>query len=259
MESLLSDIIWLSDKRKKILILLLEGPKSSDEIKKEFGCTWRPLISPIKKLKEEQLIIQDDNNYRLTYVGKILTENMYPLLNILDMFECDYQYWKSRDFDPIPGGLMDRMGEIGNCRLLEPPLDRIFELDESFIDKISECKYINALSPFFHPEYIDLYCKMVSKKTRICLIFKEPVFERLRQECEDKLNILLDSENADILINRNDLRVPGVVVSDNAFLLSLFEKNGNYDHRDVIGFDNSSIRWGNDLFSYYRDLSERVK
>ncbi|RQD89037.1 DUF1724 domain-containing protein [Methanosalsum natronophilum] len=260
MDSELSDTIWISDKRKRILSLLLTGPKTSNEIKQEFGCSWRPLISPMKKLKEEGLVVQndDDHVYRLSYIGKALTENMIPLIKIVDLFESDYHYWKSRDFDSIPLNLLTRMGEIGDCEMLDPALDRIFELDEEFVNELCNCQHINAMLPFFHPEYINIFSRLASNGTKLNLIFKDCVLNRLEEEYTDKFEPIKQSEDSNIFVNTSKRQVPGIVVSEKAFLLSLFDKNGNYDHKDVVGYDQRSIRWGNDLFSHFISNSSKV-
>lgn len=75
MQSPMIDTIMLSEKRRSILLLLIEGSKSSEEIKNSLGGNWRLLKQPMKELKEEGFIVQDDSTYSLTNIGKIMLEN----------------------------------------------------------------------------------------------------------------------------------------------------------------------------------------
>jgi predicted transcriptional regulator len=43
------------------------------------------------------------------------------------------------------------------------------------------------------------------------------------------------------------------------FSLSLPFPDGRFDYKeDVLCFDPVAIRWGDDLFSHYRDISEKI-
>jgi len=59
--SSLLDAIFLSEKRKNLLLLLKEeGPKSSDGIKNAFDFPWKSMIPQIKKLVDLGLVIHTD-------------------------------------------------------------------------------------------------------------------------------------------------------------------------------------------------------
>ena len=66
----LIDLAFLSEKRKDVLLLLVEGPKTGDEIKTALNVNSTAIMPQIKKLKEGRLIIQDKKNtYRLSDMG----------------------------------------------------------------------------------------------------------------------------------------------------------------------------------------------
>ena len=75
----LSDLIWLSDKRKKLLLLLMDGPKSMKHIIKALNETAHSMSPQLKILKDEMLISQKGDMYELTTIGSIIVKNMYPL------------------------------------------------------------------------------------------------------------------------------------------------------------------------------------
>lgn len=74
MDRMLIDLLFMSQKRKDLLILLRDGGKTIEEIVDTLNVTPTGMLPQIKKLKEEFLIIQDDKEYRLTHLAEILVE-----------------------------------------------------------------------------------------------------------------------------------------------------------------------------------------
>ncbi len=78
------------------------------------------------------------------------------------------------------------------------------------------------------------------------------------------MNIVLKLKN---LLNINtqvshvyDNAKVSFAVTDRFLSLSLFFKNGTFDPRnDLVGFDSSSIKWGEDLFKHYKENSIEIK
>ena len=60
MNSSLLDLILFSEKRKDFLLLLKEGPKSIEEILEKLQVSRTALLPQIKKLKEENLVIHEN-------------------------------------------------------------------------------------------------------------------------------------------------------------------------------------------------------
>ena len=68
-----------------------------DEIKEALQVTSTAILPQIKKLKEKSLVIQEDKNYTLSLIGKVLVEKMQPLVSVIDVFEDNFEYWTERD------------------------------------------------------------------------------------------------------------------------------------------------------------------
>lgn len=102
MNSSLLDLILFSEKRKDFLLLLKEGPKSIEEILEKLQVSRTALLPQIKKLKEENLVIHENEMYRLSLIGEIIVEKMQPLLYTLAIFEKNEDFWAERKLTPIP-------------------------------------------------------------------------------------------------------------------------------------------------------------
>ncbi|OPY18995.1 MAG: hypothetical protein A4E24_01750 [Methanomethylovorans sp. PtaU1.Bin093] len=73
----------MSDKRKKVLLLLQDGPKGMDHLLKYLDTTRPALLPQMRVLEDSYLIIHYKDSYELTTIGKILFDEIVPLLNTL--------------------------------------------------------------------------------------------------------------------------------------------------------------------------------
>ncbi|MHC1576478.1 MAG: ArsR family transcriptional regulator, partial [Methanosarcinaceae archaeon] len=72
MPSKLTETIFLSDKREKLLLLLQDGPVSIKTIRSSLNTTSSSILPQIKKLRDMGLVSKDDNGiYELTTVGRL--------------------------------------------------------------------------------------------------------------------------------------------------------------------------------------------
>lgn len=84
------------------------------------------------------------------------------------------------------------------------------------------------------------------------------MFERLKNESPDELGSLLDSENTVVVVCEESFNIPTIAVTDRFMYLCLFDRQGKYDHRKVMSFDASALRWGRELFMYYKKSARKV-
>jgi predicted transcriptional regulator len=258
MSSSLCDTIWLSEKRKNLLLLLMEGSRDIEQIKTSLNVTSKAMMPQIKILKKQGLILQKNDSYVLSEIGKLIVGNMLPLLNTLEVIEENKEYWASRDTSVISIDLFMRLGELGECRVIEPDLNHLFDLPREFTENLIKSRYILSSLSYYHPLYPSLYSRLAKSGAEMEIVLTKPVFERLKQESSEELSILLDSKNTVIKISEGSLQLPTIAVTEKFMYLCLFDKQGKYDHRKVMSFDVSALRWGRELFMYYKELAGEV-
>jgi len=255
----LIDLAFLSEKRKDLLLLLEEGPKTGDEIKTALNVNSTSIMPQIKKLKEGRLIVQDENNvYRLSDMGEIVVEKMGPLLDTVRVFEENYDYWINHDFTAIPEHLLNRIDELGNYFMLEADLNRLFEVPEDFKKNLLASKHIKMFLSYFNPFHIEIYTELVRKETEMCLILTEPVFKRMKMDYFEDLKTLVESKNTEVYICDKNVTLKDVV-TERFCSLVLFDQKGKFDHQRLMGFDESALKWCEELFLYYKDMSRRLE
>ncbi|AKB53957.1 Transcriptional regulator, ArsR family [Methanosarcina barkeri 227] len=252
------DTIWLSEKRKNLLLLLMEGPRNIEQIKTSLNVTSKAMMPQIKILKKQGLVLQKENTYMLSEIGKLVVGNMLPLLNTLEVLEENKEYWTSRDTSVIPQEQFMRLGELGECMVIEPDLNHLFDLPREFTENLIKSRCIMSSLSYYHPLYSSLYSRLAKSGAEMEIVLTKAVLERLKNDCRDELETLLDSESTVVKICEENLNLPTIAVTEKFMYICLFNKQGKYDHRKVMSFDASALRWGRELFMHYNELSQEV-
>ncbi|WP_440952108.1 helix-turn-helix transcriptional regulator [Methanococcoides sp. FTZ1] len=259
MKSSLTDNVWLSEKRTNLLLLLMEGPRDIEQIKMSLNVTSRGMMPQIKKLKEKHLIIEDGDYYKLSNIGELIVKNMLPLINTLSMISDNRNYWEEHDITILPPHLFKRLHELGNYLLLEPDLHHTFEIPKEFTENLLKSKEIKSIISFYRPEYPKFYSELAEKANSLTLILSEAAFKRMKNNCMKELEYLLSAKNSRVLVYKGKARPPAIDVSEWFMYISFFNKNGSYDHNDIMSFDESALQWGSELFDHYCEQSVEIK
>jgi len=252
------DTILNSEKRKNVLLLLMEGKKCRDEIKTSLNVTSTALIPQIKKLKEHGLVIQDVDDYMLSNMGKVIVENMLPLLKAVDVFESNEKYWQNRNLDGIPKSILRRFGELDNYIIIEPDLNHLFEFPMEFTENIAKSSYIMVYNAYFHPDCPSLYSTLAEKGIDISIIFTESVLGRMEKDYVENIKKITDLKNSNLFVSKKDSGLATLVTTDRFLYLCFFDRNGQYDNRIIMSFDNTALKWSLDLFNCYKEEAEMI-
>lgn len=253
-----SETIWYSEKRKNLLLLLLEGPKTSEEIGYRMGVSWRSMMLPVKELKEMDLLLQEDDIYMLSTIGRLLIENMKPIADIIEVLDKNIDYWADRNLKVIPKNLCRRLGELGNFSFIEPGLKDMFELPTKVVNSLSGSTYVMSVISFFHPSYLPIYTTISSKGNQVTLVFTESIWERIEKDFKNEIDEFKKYTNVEFFIYSGTFTPPSIIITDVFMLLSIFDKKNKYDHRDILIFDERAFHWGKELFFHYLHSSKKM-
>ena len=261
MNSNLLDLILFSDKRKDFLMLLKEGPKNIEEILEKLQESRTALLPQIKRLKEDNLVIHEGEMYRLSSIGEIVVGKMQPLLDTLEVFEKDPRFWADRKLAPIPANLKKRINELRTYRLIEPELSHTFDINPEFVKHLSNSSCIHLFLSYFHPQFPAFFLSLARNGTQISLNLSEAVYLRFEEDFKKEGEKFLNMDNTDLFIlDKKGMDIPAAIIStDRIMILGLFTESGKFDSQYVISSDRKAIKWGEDLFRYYRDMSREIK
>ncbi|AKB30845.1 Transcriptional regulator, ArsR family [Methanosarcina siciliae HI350] len=261
MNTNLLDLILFSEKRKAFLLLLKEGPKNTQEILDRLQVPRTSLLPQIKKLKEQNLVIHEEGMYSLSLIGEIIIEKMQPLLDTLEVFEKNEDYWADRKLTPIPPHLMKRISELGDYYLIEPDLSHTFDLSPEFVKHTSNSSRIHMFVSYFHPQFPIFFLNLARRDTEVSLVLSESVYLRFVEDFKKEGGEFLRMKNTSIFIlDKEDVEIPAVVESsDKIMILGLFNESGRFDRQYIMSFEPGAIEWGKDLFEYLKSMSKEIK
>lgn len=260
MKAELVSTVFLSEKRKSTLLMLMDGPATVDEIKESLTGTTSAIMAQVKILLEQGLIEQKEDEYRLTYIGNIVMKKIRPLIETLNVVQENKEYWDSRNLSPIPEYLLDTIGDLGEILVYEPDLNHLFEPPKALLTSLKNTKSACTFYSYFCPSCPNNYSDLAKREVKYDLVLTRPVYERLRDEYTEQHNAMMEAQNSNLYIcDDESVKLGALSVTDDLMLISFFNKDGIFDHKKVITFEESARKWGRQLFLHYKEISEKVK
>lgn len=259
MKNSLLDLLFLSEKRKNILLLLKEGgPKSVETLRQDLDESATSIQPQLKKLREKHLVIREDNLYRLSEIGKVIVEKLPPLLNTLQVFEENGDYWASRNLESIPHSFLQQIGELGKFRISEPDRCNLFKLIPECTSSLDSSKEIKAFISYFHPLLPPHFLRNAREGRIITLIVNEMFMERAVCDFRSETEEFLGFDNTKMYLCKEPGALPSVLATNFFAAIAFFPKEGMFDRNYVMSFDKSAIFWTEDLFEHFRGISEEI-
>lgn len=131
----LLSLVTFSERRRDILFMLQEEPKTLKEIKDHFKVSSPEIIPQIRKLEKDNLIYQEGKKYVLTEVGEVVTESFDKVLRTLKVFEKDMEFWKEHKIG-IPKEFRMRLNELGDYIITKSSPTEIFKPHDEYVKNL---------------------------------------------------------------------------------------------------------------------------
>jgi predicted transcriptional regulator len=255
----LLSLLAFSEKRRGILLMLQEEPKTLKEINDYFNATSPEIIPQIRKLEKGNLISQEGKKYNLTEIGEIVTLSFNHLCKTLEIFENNTRFWKEHRISGIPEEFRMRLCELGDYKILEGTPTEIFKPHEEYIKNLFKSKLIMGVSPTLHPEYPRVVTMLAKRGVNISIVVSGEVFEKLQKEYDKELREYLGYENASLRLSDEQIKI-AFTTSDIFLSMRFFLKDDTYDfYKNIISYEISALKLGEDMFSYYEKRSEKIE
>lgn len=255
----LLSLISFSEKRIGILLMLQEEPKSLDEIKDYFKVTSPEIIPQIRKLEKGDLIFRECKKYYLTEVGKIVTKSFDHLFKTLKIFEGDIKFWKEHKISWIPEEFWTQLYELGDYKIFEGTPTEIFKPHEEYIKNLLNSRRMRGVSPALHPEYPKIVTMLAERGADISIVIPRKVFEKLKKDYKQELLNFLSCKNASLRVCDEEITV-AFTATDTFISMRFFLNDNTYDfYKNIISYEKSALKLGEDLFKYYEMRSEKVE
>ena len=255
----LLSLLTFSEKRRDLLLFLLEQPSTLSNIRKKFDVSSPEIAPRIREMESANLMYKDPftKMYTLTTTGRIIAKSFKPFVDMVGLIEKNEDFWNDHDLSGIPDHLLDRLADLKDCVFYVDRFENIYDSHKTFTDNIAHSSVIKGVSPIFFPSYPDFFAQLALKDVPTSLILTKSVFDKVTNEHDENMRAYCAAKYTELYLL--DSSKVAFVVTDVFFSLSLFFKSGNYDPRtDLICFDEKGIQWGNDLFDYYLSQAKKI-
>lgn len=254
----LIDVIFMSEKRKNLLLLLKNGPRKMDEILEDLDVTRHAILPQIKILAENGFVVKTRDICRLTEIGEIIVEDMVPLMGTISVLEDNHQYWTEHDISPVPLHLLKRIRELHSCHVLEPDLNDMFELNRELVENALGSSYIMGATSFLHPAFPSFLLDLVENGIDVSIIMSKTALKKHIQDYQNELEVFLGSKRGKLFEYPEDLKLASLFIADQFLMMCLFDRSGNYDRKDLVFCNEAALNWGRELFEYYLLRSQPI-
>lgn len=250
----ISDVLFFSEKRRQILLYLLEGPKTIDDIKTFLNSKSSPIMVQIRILTRNFLIQEKNGVFSLTPLGEYTVKEMKEILDMFAVFDKNPEYWGEAELTAFPAYLLSRVGDLGDVKLCYPDKAHIFDRTQEVEKSLQSVKSLIEISSIFRQEYVTTYTDIAKNGIGLTFILTQEIIDRLEKEYNETYHVFMNMQNVRVFVCP-DLKLASCMVTDKIVSLSLFTKKGNFFNHDLISYDDSAILWGTDLFHHFRSLS----
>lgn len=221
-----------------------------DEITEALHVTSTSILSQIKKLKDMSLVVQEDKTYSLSLIGNVLVEKMQPLISTIELLEDNFDYWSEKDLQGFSPSFRKKLGELGKCKLIQPDLDRMFELAPEVVKNLSNSSQVLEAIAYFHQPLISFCQELAKKGVEFSVLMPESVLQRYYTDYMKDFRIMMSLDNVKIFRYSGELKIANLAVSDKFLLISLFPKNQrHFDRENLICYEPSARQLGTEFFN----------
>ncbi|WP_292461770.1 winged helix-turn-helix domain-containing protein [Methanolobus sp.] len=249
------EILLSSEKRKKTLMLLQDGPREMEAILRSLDTTRTALLPQMKVLKERHLVSQHDDIYELTTIGKLIVKEMASFLKIAETFGENSDYLGTHCIDFIPEYLLEKLPLLGSYDVINIPIYEMFNPDIEMYQKALKSKYWFEASSVLYPTFHDFYVQMIEHNIDISVIITRDFYEKAKEDYYDHLKEIVDLEFISLYVYPGDLGFASLIVTDECIRFRLFTHEHILDSKKLQICGPAALEWGKELLEYYRQQS----
>ena len=121
----------------------------------------------MRVLGEHYLVSHNKDVYELTTIGKLIVDQINSLLNTVDVFDLDIDYWGTRNLDFIPSHLLKRIDSLGKGKIINPLIIEIHDGHKKYHESCARSKYLCAVTTFLYPDFGEMFTGFIANGTKM--------------------------------------------------------------------------------------------
>ncbi len=258
MKKKLLDVLCMSEKRKQVMILLSDGAKEMEYLLRSIDTTRQALLPQVKILEQHHLVRHYEDTYELTQIGKLIVDEMRPLLETIEVLDTDVAYWGELNLDFIPAHMLKRVGDLGECRIKIPHITEVFEINREFHEASKVSRYHYTVTTLFHSNFPSLVFELINNNVEMYFIISGDLFEKLKKQKYEDLSKLLQSDLVHFFVYPDEMKFQCISYNDSYIILNLLKNNDEPETKSMLCKGKNAIQWGKDFFEHYMKISTPI-
>jgi len=259
-----STIRKLYDSKLRLAILdaLKDGPMRLADLRRAVNANAPNTSAKAKELEGMGMVERVEGDFQLTPYGNAAQERAKESLDFFTAYEKFKDFWGNHDLSVIPAHLLARLGELKESKFAEGAKDDVMESEGAFLEMFKSIrKFCHITCPVYNDIYAEAVESMRKKGVEMEVIVTPSVLKKAIEFLKRKRNSRPWASGIK-LFELEDLSI-GLGVSERFFTLSLLLKDAKTSYMfiapDLESTDSRAIRWGLDLFEYYKKQAKPVK
>ncbi|MEA2054607.1 MAG: winged helix-turn-helix domain-containing protein [Candidatus Thermoplasmatota archaeon] len=252
-------LITYSGLRAKMMMSLMEGPKTSGQLRDEIGVSSPNVIHAARELEKEKLLIGKEDGYHLTSIGNVISSKLLDMVSTMAVLEKNKDFWLAHDMQGIPKEFLDRIDELGEAEIIKSTPTNVIKGFTYYFQLVRNAKKVMGVSPILHPRFPPIIEKIVTRGVDVKLILTEEIFEIGKKKYHRLFQELINKENFQVWISEDPIKV-AFTVTDSLLSFALFNLDGTFDSsNDLVSKNKGAINWGRELFEHYRKRAHKIR
>ncbi|WP_321431219.1 winged helix-turn-helix domain-containing protein [uncultured Methanolobus sp.] len=247
----LVDVIFASDKRKRVLLMLKDEPQEMKNLLKELDTNRPALLPQMRILKDHSLIYHSGDVYGLTTIGKIVVDEMKPFLDTIETLCKHNHYLSTHNTDSIPKEFLKRISSIKGSHIIEPNIVNTHEMNSDYLKVALASKAVYFVFTFMHPACPSILKQLADKNINVEIIFTRGLVDKLLEGWSDEFRHFIAYDNIKFYLHEQKVGISSLTVTDAGFLLRLLFNNGDFSNKQMLCLSPQGRQWGKELYDYY--------
>ena len=251
MKKTLIDVIFASEKRKSVLLLLRDGAKETEYLLKCLDTTRQALLPQMKVLENHYLISHYADTYELTTIGKLIVDDMEPLLHNTEVFDSDIDYWGSRNVDFIPSYLLEKIAQLRNCEIINPSLTELFNVHKSINPNYEVSTTVYTVTTMLYPNFDSIVTEMLENNVDFHYIVSQELLNMIKTEYKEEFEKFIKNKYFNMYVCNKEMNFLYFTFDSVHSLICMLKNNREFDHKFLLCKGQSAVNWVKELFEYY--------
>jgi predicted transcriptional regulator len=203
----------------------------------------------MKVLEEHYLVDHYKDAYELTTIGKLIVNDMKPLVDTLEVMDVDIGYWGTHNLNFVPPHILKRISELGRCEVISPSIESVHDAHRIMVQ--SSKKYHYAITTFLYPHFRDIFSQILSEGADMYIIISQSLFDKLKIDNYNDIKELLNNDLVHFYLYPKKMGLLAFVYNEQMVMITLLTCNGSVSNKHILCENPGAIDWAKEVFDYY--------